>query len=130
MRTELLSVKLPLHEAALVRRGAADIGLTKSAYGANLILRGLDAEATVRGPALISDLHAGLDRLEQTINSLSVLSAVAKPTMANTNNAELRAFMIEVLLLLRYVTRDDLKVKGEIGRKIQKAVGDIRVEGT
>ena len=50
--------------------------------------------------------------------------------MAQQNNAELRAFMIEVLLLLRHFAHDDLKVKGEIGRKLQKAVGDIRVEGT
>jgi hypothetical protein len=38
--------------------------------------------------------------------------------------------MIEVLLLLRYLVKDDLRVKGEVGRKIQKAVGDVRVEGT
>lgn len=43
---------------------------------------------------------------------------------------ELRAFMIEVLLLLRYLAKDDLRVKGEIGRKVQRAVGDVRVEGT
>jgi hypothetical protein len=35
-----------------------------------------------------------------------------------------------VLLLLRYFARNDLKLKGEIGRKIQKSVGDVRVEGT
>jgi hypothetical protein len=38
--------------------------------------------------------------------------------------------MIETLLLLRFLVKDDLRLKGEIGRKLQKVVGDVRVEGT
>ena len=130
MQTELIGARLPLHEASMVRRQAAAIGLTKSAHATNLILRGLDADAADRGPTLVDHLDAGLDRLAQVTHALNALLATGKPSESHDNNAELPAFMIEVLLLLRYLVRDDLKVKGEIGRKIQKAVGDVRVEGT
>ena len=127
MRTELIGVKLPLHSAMLVRRGAADIGLTKSSYAANLIMRGLGNESADRVPALLGKLEELLARIETHLNSNSGNSKQAYNDIVHPQN---QAFMIEVLLLLRYLVRDDLKVKGEIGRKIQKAVGDVRVEGT
>lgn len=127
MRTELIGVKLPLHSAMLVRRGAADIGLTKSSYAANLIMRGLGNESADRVPALLGKLEELLARIETHLNSNSGNSKPASNDVVQLQN---QAFMIEVLLLLRYLVRDDLKVKGEIGRKIQKAVGDVRVEGT
>ena len=127
MRTELIGVKLPLHSAMLVRRGAADIGLTKSSYAANLIMRGLGNESADRVPALLGKLEELLARIETHLNSNSGNSKPASNDVVQLQN---QAFMIEVLLLLRYLVRDDLKVKGEIGRKIEKAVGDVRVEGT
>ena len=127
MRTELIGVKLPLHSAMLVRRGAADIGLTKSSYAANLIMRGLGNESADRVPALLGKLEELLARIETHLSSNSGNSKPASNDIVHPQN---QAFMIEVLLLLRYLVRDDLKVKGEIGRKIQKAVGDVRVEGT
>jgi hypothetical protein len=127
MRTELIGVKLPLHSAMLVRRGAADIGLTKSSYAANLIMRGLGNESADRVPALLGKLEDMLARIETHLSSNSGNSKHASNDIVQLQN---QAFMIEVLLLLRYLVRDDLKVKGEIGRKIQKAVGDVRVEGT
>ena len=127
MRTELIGVKLPLHSAMLVRRGAADIGLTKSSYAANLIMRGLGNESADRVPALLGKLEELLARIETHLSSSSGNSKPASNDIVHPQN---QAFMIEVLLLLRYLVRDDLKVKGEIGRKIQKAVGDVRAEGT
>ena len=127
MRTELIGVKLPLHSAMLVRRGAADIGLTKSSYAANLIMRGLETESTDRLPTLLGKLDDMLARIETHLRSNT---GNAKQTPNDVVELRNQAFMIEVLLLLRYLVRDDLKVKGEIGRKIQKAVGDVRVEGT
>ena len=127
MRTELIGVKLPLHSATLVRRGAADTGLTKSSYAANLIMRGLGSESTDRLPTLLGKLNDMLDRIETHLSANSGHSKHASNDVVQLQN---QAFMIEVLILLRYLVRDDLKVKGEIGRKIQKAVGDVRVEGT
>ena len=127
MRTELIGVKLPLHSAMLVRRGAADIGLTKSSYAANLIMRGLENESADRLPTLLGKLDDMLARIETHLRSNT---GNAKQTPNDVVELRNQAFMIEVLLLLRYLVRDDLKVKGEIGRKIQKAVGDVRVEGT
>ena len=127
MRTELIGVKLPLHSATLVRRGAADTGLTKSSYAANLIMRGLGNESTDRLPTLLGKLNDMLDRIETHLSTNSGHSKHASNDIVQLQN---QAFMIEVLILLRYLVRDDLKVKGEIGRKIQKAVGDVRVEGT
>ena len=127
MRTELIGVKLPLHSAMLVRRGAADIGLTKSSYAANLIMRGLENESADRLPTLLGKLDDMLARIEARLTSNAGSAKQAPNDVVELRN---QAFMIEVLLLLRYLVRDDLKVKGEIGRKIQKAVGDVRVEGT
>lgn len=127
MRTELIGVKLPLHSATLVRRGAADIGLTKSSYAANLIMRGLENESADKLPTLLGKLEDMLARIETHLSSNSGNTKQASRDVVQLQN---QAFMIEVLLLLRYLVRDDLKVKGEIGRKIQKAVGDVRVEGT
>ena len=50
--------------------------------------------------------------------------------MTQQNNAELRAFMIETLVLLRHFRRDEAQLALQIGRKLQRAVGDVRVEGT
>jgi hypothetical protein len=130
MRTELIGVKLPLHEAVLVRRAAADLGLSKSAFAANLIVRGLEARAVDQLPTLLDQFREMVAEFKEVANRTNRLDAVRSPGPGKANNDELRAFMIEVLLLLRYLAKDDLRVKGEIGRKIQKAVGDVRVEGT
>ena len=127
MRSELIGVRLPLHSASVIRRRAADIGLTKSAFAANLVLRGLNSESADRLPTLLDQLDDKLGRLEK---GLADAQNVSKQTANDIVQLQNQAFMIEVLLLLRYMVRDDLKVKGEIGRKIQRAVGDVRVEGT
>ena len=111
----------------MIRRRAADIGLTKSAFAANLVLRGLNSDSADRLPTLLDQLDDKLERLEKALNESRNGSKQASNDVVQLQN---QAFMIEVLLLLRYLVRDDLKVKGEIGRKIQKAVGDVRVEGT
>ena len=111
MRTEMMSARLPLHEAASIRRRAADLGLTKSAFAANLVLRGLEAESTDRLPALLDKLDDKLTRLETTLNERRDGSQHVTADVVQLQN---HAFMIEVLLLLRYLVRDDLKVKGEI----------------
>ena len=56
MRSELIGVRLPLHSASVIRRRAADIGLTKSAFAANLVLRGLNSESADRLPTLLDQL--------------------------------------------------------------------------
>jgi hypothetical protein len=127
MRSELIGIRLPIYSASVIRRRAADIGLTKSAFAANLVMRGLENESTSRLPALLDQLDDKLLRLEKALNeSRNGLQHAAGDVV----QLQHKAFMIEVLLLLRHFAHDDLKVKGEIGRKIQKAVGDIRVEGT
>ena len=123
-------IKLPIYEAMLVRRGAADIGLTKSAYGANLISRGLEAVAIDRAPALIDKLRVEMDRLGQVTNDFMAAAESAKSSGSNDADLQLLAFMIEVLLILRYLVKDDLRLAGEISRKLQRAVGDVRVQGT
>jgi hypothetical protein len=127
MRTQTVTIRLALHECALIRRRAADIGLTKSAFAANLVLRGLENESTSRLPNLLDKLDDKLQRLEKDLNERP---NGLRPGTGDVVQLQHQAFMIEVLLLLRYLVRDDLKVKGEIGRKIQKAVGDVRVAGT
>ena len=129
MQTELLGIKLPIYEAMLVRRGAADIGLTKSAYGANLISRGLEAEAIDRAPALIDKLHGEMGRLEQVTKDYIAATSRAQLNVDTDIDLQVRAFMIEVLLVLRYLVKDDFRLAGEIGRKLQRAVGDVRVQG-
>jgi hypothetical protein len=130
MRTELIGVKLPLHEAVLVRRAAADLGLSKSAFAANLIVRGLEARTVDQLPTLLDQFREMVAEFKEVANRTNRFDALRSPGPGKANNDELRAFMIEVLLLLRYLAKDDLRVKGEIGRKIQKAVGHVRVEGT
>ena len=127
MRSELIGIRLPLHSASVIRRRAADIGLTTSAFAANLVLRGLNSESADRLPTLLDQLDDKLGLLEKSLTESRNGSKQAYNDIIHPQN---QAFMIEVLLLLRYLVRDDLKVKGEIGRKIQKAVGDVRVEGT
>jgi hypothetical protein len=104
----------------------ADAPLTWG-FAANLVLRGLPGESAARLPALIDHLEACVDKAE----GIRKGTGPADPATGGEKlDPRLRAFMIEVLLLLRYLVKDDLWVKGEVGRKIQKAVGDIRVEGT
>lgn len=127
MRSELIGIRLPIHSASVIRRRAADIGLTKSAFTANLVMRGLENESTSRLPTLLDQLDDKLLRLEKV---LSESRNSLQQSAGGVVHLQHKAFMIEALLLLRYFARDDLKVKGEIGRKLQKAVGDVRVEGT
>jgi hypothetical protein len=130
VKTEVLSMKLPLHEATLVRRQAAEHGLSKSSYGANLVMRGLEAESADRLPALIDQLNQIVGQFDQLVQRVNRLEGAHAARPVATNRDEQRAFMIETLLLLRFLVKDDLRLKGEIGRKLQKVVGDVRVEGT
>jgi hypothetical protein len=130
MRTELIGVKLPLHEAVLVRRGAAELGLSKSAFAANLIVRGLEAGTVDKLPALVDQFRIVVAELKEVTNRVTQLDAVRRPSSGKANNDELRAFMIEALVLLRYLTKHDLALGSEIGRKLQRSVGNVRVEGT
>lgn len=130
MRTELIGVKLPLHSAMLVRRGAADIGLAKSSYAANLIMRGLESESAEKLPSMTSNLILAIEQFQKCSAQLEQVIGSLNAHLGWANDVELRAFMIETLLILRYLVKSDLKFGGEIGRKLQKAVGDVRVEGT
>ena len=127
MRTQTVTIRLALHECAVIRRRAADVGLTKSAFAANLVLRGLNSESADRLPTLLDQLDDKLDRLEK---GLIEVRNSGKPGAGDVAQLQLHAFMIEALLILRYLVKSDLKFGGEIGRKLQKAVGDFRVEGT
>ena len=129
MRTELIGVKLPLHSAMLVRRGAADIGLTKSSYAANLIMRGLEVGSAEKLPSLMTHLVLAIEQLQKCGERLEQLMVSMNGKPGSGGDAESRAFMIEVLLILRYLVKSDLKLGGEIGRKLQKAVGETRVAG-
>lgn len=130
MRTEVISARLPLHEAALVRRQAADKGLTKSEHAANLILHALDVEAHSKLPATLERLDDLLRDLAKGSKDAFAHNGAGQMGRGGALHSELRAFMIEVLVLLRYLTKNDLRLGGEIGRKLQRAVGDVRVEGT
>lgn len=127
MRSELIGIRLPLHNAAVIRRRAADVGLTKSAFAANLVLHGLNNDSADRLPVLLDQLDDKLGRLEK---GLIEARNGGKHGAGDVAQLQLHAFMIEALLILRYLVKSDLKFGGEIGRKLQKAVGDVRVEGT
>ena len=129
MRTQVISARLPLHEAALVRRQAAELGLTKSEHAANLILRGLAAEARAVLPVTIERLEAVVENLTNLGNNPQSHNGSGDLKPIHGLHPELRAFMIEVLMVQRYLIKSDLRFHGEIGRKLQKVVGDIRVEG-
>ena len=129
MRTELIGVRLPLHEAALVRRQAAERGITKSQHAVNLVIRALDGEAHDQLPSVVSRLEQIAEQLNAMHQSGSSQHAQAQSNLHNGLHLEQRAFMIEVLTLLRYLFKDDLKIKGDVGRRLQNAVGDIRVKG-
>jgi hypothetical protein len=126
MRTQTVTIRLALHECALIRRRAADIGLTKSAFAANLVLRGLNSDSADRLPTLLDQLDDKLGRLEKTLNESRNGTQQAPSDVVQLQQ---QAFMIETLLILRYLVKNDLKLGGEIGRKLQKTVGDIRVAG-
>jgi hypothetical protein len=126
MRSELIGIRLPLHSASVIRRRAADIGLTKSAFAANLVLRGLNSESADRLPTLLDQLDDKLGRLEKGLTESRNGSKQAPNDIVPLQN---QAFMIETLLILRYLVKSDLKLGGEIGRKLQKAVGETRVAG-
>ena len=127
MRTQTMTVRVPIYEMGVIRQRAAEIGLTKSAFAGNLVKRGLEIESFEKLETLIGKLDAVLGELalERERTSAKTSGPGSRPL-----DPRLHAFMIEVLLLLRFLAKDDLRVKGEIGRKIQKAVGDARVEGT
>ena len=126
MRTQTVTIRLALHECALIRRRAADIGLTKSAFAANLVLRGLNSDSADRLPTLLDQLDDKLQLLEKTLNESRTGSKQASNDVVQLQQ---QAFMIETLLILRYLVKNDLKLGGEIGRKLQKAVGEVRVVG-
>ncbi len=69
MRTEVISARLPLHEAALIRRQAADKGLTKSEHAANLILHALTIEAGAQLPDTLERLEALVESLTKAGNT-------------------------------------------------------------
>jgi hypothetical protein len=127
MRTQTITIRLPIHEVSVVRHRAADVGLTKSAFAANLGIRGLAGESAAQLPKLIDRLEGYVGARERIANGN--VSADHRADLQSLD-PRLQAFMIEVLLLLRYLTKNDLRLGGEIGRKLQKAVGDVRVEGT
>lgn len=129
MRTELIGVRLPLHEAALVRRQAAERGITKSQHAVNLVIRALDDEAHDQLPTVVARLEQIAEQLGAMYQSGTSQRAQAPSNLHNGLHLEQRAFMIEVLTLLRYLFKDDLKIKGDVGRRLQNAVGDIRVKG-
>ena len=129
MRTQVISARLPLHEAALVRRQAAELGLTKSEHAANLILRGLAAEARAVLPVTIERLESVVESLTKIGNAPQSHNGSSDLKPIHELHPELRAFMIEVLMVQRYLIKNDLRFHGEIGRKLQKVVGDVRVEG-
>jgi hypothetical protein len=74
-----------------------------------------------------------LEQIAEQLNAMHPSSnsqhADAQSNLHNGLHLEQRAFMIEVLTLLRYLFKDDLKIKGDVGRRLQNAVGDIRVKG-
>jgi len=81
-------------------------------------------------PMLIDQLSQVTDRFDQLSERVNRLEAVRAQPAVGMVNGDLRAFMIEVLVLLRYLTKHDLALGAEIGRKLQKTVGSVRVEGT
>jgi hypothetical protein len=97
---------------------------------ANLLMRGLHVEAQERFPVALERLEAAVEALTKVGKEAIALNGSDRSRALNGLPSELRAFMIEVLLLLRYLTKNDLRLGGEIGRKLQKAVGEVRVEGT
>jgi hypothetical protein len=128
MRTEVITTRLPLHEATLISRQAAERGIAKSQHAANLIVRGLDADARDLLPLAVERLERIAERSDELLRTLTA-HRQRQLQSREAAQLELRAFMIEVLTLLRYLFKDDLKIKGEVGRRLQKAVGDIRVDG-
>jgi hypothetical protein len=128
MRTQIVCARLPFHEACVIRRQAGERGITKSAHAANLLLRALNTQAKEELPNVVDQLHQAIDRLEQIMNGPN--GEGLRVAMTQQNNAELRAFMIETLVLLRNFRRDDAQLALQIGRKLQRAVGDARVAGT
>jgi hypothetical protein len=130
MRTELIGIRLPLHEATLIRRQAAERGLTKSAHATNLTMRGLEAEASGQLTRTLARLETIAEALSKTSAERSALNGAGQMGRAGALHPELRAFMIEVLVLLRYLTKHDLALGAEISRKLQRSVGEVRVEGT
>lgn len=128
MRTQIVCARLPFHEACVIRRQAGERGITKSAHAANLLLRALNTQAREALPNVVAQLHQAIDRVEQLIHGPN--GEGLHVAVTQQNNAELRAFMIETLVLLRHFRRDDAQLALQICRKLQRAVGDVRVEGT
>jgi hypothetical protein len=129
MRTELIGVRLPLHQASLVRRQAAERGITTSQHAVNLVIRALDGEAHDQLATVVARLEQIAEQLNAMHQSSNLQHSGPQRDLHNGLHLEQRAFMIEVLTLLRYLFKDDLKIKGDVGRRLQKAVGEVRVEG-
>lgn len=113
-----------------MRRQAAERGITKSAHAANLALRGLNAETNAQLPGTLQRLEAMVESLAKGSKDAPGVNGSGQMGRSGALHPELRAFMIEVLVLLRYLTKHDLALGAEIGRKLQRTVGEVRVEGT
>lgn len=127
MRTEPVTVRLTERELAMIEERAAGCGTTRSAFIADLISRALEAESLDRLPMLSAQLAGLLVQAQKLCQLDEVIQRQAQPP---SSDPCLRAFMIETLLILRDFRKNDLRLAGEIGRKLQRAVGDVRVEGT
>ena len=99
MRTQVISARLPLHEAAVIRRQAGEIGLTKSEHAANLILRGLAAEARAVLPVTIARLEAVIESVLEISKTPELQNGSGDLKPIRSLHPELRGFMIEVLIL-------------------------------
>jgi predicted YcjX-like family ATPase len=127
MRTEPVTVRLTERELAMIEARAAGCGMTRSAFIANLISRALEAESLDRIPVIVAQLAGLLVQAQKLCELDEVIQRQAQPP---SSDPCLRAFMIETLLSLRELRGSDLRLAGEIGRKLQRAVGDVRVPGT
>lgn len=127
MRTEPVTVRLTERELAMIEARAAGCGMSRSAFIANLVSRALEAESLDRLPVIVAQLAGLLVQAQKLCELDEVIQRQAQPP---SSDPCLRAFMIETLLSLRELRGSDLRLAGEIGRKLQRAVGDIRVPGT
>lgn len=108
-----------------LNKKAAELDVSISALTAAYAEKGLYDESTARFNEQLEEL---LKRLDQIYPSDSIGSKFTKADSGSPAlPLELQAFMMEVLLYLKALTKNDVGTRGDIAAEVRKRFGDHRM---
>lgn len=135
--TQKVGITLDRQTVWWIDKEAAAAGMTRTAFAAGLLLRGKMLTEQDRPLAVLERFEGIVARLEavggvrvsDTADKGEEVSFARESSPGPVSDEELRAFMIEVLVILRDVTKDRLDLRRTVGHKLESVVGSVRVEG-